>query len=102
MLYDEEGRPYVEPPLLPEERHLMYIVKDYARMYRENQALQNRNERLRDSLRRGNGYQYALNRIIIEQERQIVRLIKMLENRGATVPRDILDYQAVKYSKRYK
>lgn len=102
MLYDEEGRPYVEPVLLPEEKHLLYIVKDYGRMFKENRALLDKNERLRDSLRRGSGYQYALNRIIIEQERQIIRLIRMLENRGATVPRDILDYQAVKYSKRNK
>ena len=36
MLYDEEGRAYVERPIIPEEQHLMYIVKDYRRMYNEH------------------------------------------------------------------
>lgn len=36
MLYDEEGKAYVEPPLIPEEQHLMYIVKDYRRMYNKH------------------------------------------------------------------
>ena len=36
MLYDEEGRVYIEHPIIPEERHLMYIVKDYRRMYNEH------------------------------------------------------------------
>lgn len=35
ILYDEEGRAYVERPIIPEEQHLMYIVKDYRRMYNE-------------------------------------------------------------------
>lgn len=36
MLYDEEGKAYIEPPLIPEEQNLMYIVKDYRRMYNEH------------------------------------------------------------------
>ena len=35
MLYDEEGKAYIEPPLIPEEQNLLYIVKDYRRMYNE-------------------------------------------------------------------
>ena len=49
MLYDEEGKAYIEPPLIPEEQHLMYIVKDYRRMYVENQKLRNQNKQLEKS-----------------------------------------------------
>jgi hypothetical protein len=45
MLYDEEGRVYVEPPLIPEEQHLMYIVKDYRRMYGEYWKLKVHNKK---------------------------------------------------------
>ena len=33
MLYDAQGRPYVEPPLLPESLIVHNIVKDYQRMF---------------------------------------------------------------------
>ena len=36
MLYDEEGNAFIERPLIPEEQNLMYIVKDYRRMYYES------------------------------------------------------------------
>lgn len=41
MLYDEEGKVYVERPVIPQEHHLFYIVKDYRRMYVENMQLRN-------------------------------------------------------------
>jgi hypothetical protein len=40
MLYDEEGNAYIEPPLIPEEQNLLYIVKDYRRMYKEYGRMQ--------------------------------------------------------------
>ena len=49
MLYDEEGMAYVERPIIPEEQHLMYIVKDYRRMYVENQQLRQQNKQLEKS-----------------------------------------------------
>jgi cell division septum initiation protein DivIVA len=49
MLYDDEGKAYIEPPWIPEEQHLMYIVKDYRRMYVENQKLRNQNKQLEKS-----------------------------------------------------
>lgn len=61
MLYDEEGRAYVEPPLIPEEQNLMYIVKDYRRMYVENQKLRNQNKQLEKSNKelRGRNFRQA-------------------------------------------
>lgn len=49
MLYDEEGRAYVEPPLIPEEQNLLYIVKDYRRMYGEYSSMQARIKRLQET-----------------------------------------------------
>ena len=49
MLYDEEGRAYVECPIIPEEQNLLYIVKDYRRMYNEYWKMQKRIKRLQES-----------------------------------------------------
>ncbi len=49
MLYDEEGKAYVEPPLIPEEQNLMYIVKDYRRMYGEYSSMQTKIKRLQET-----------------------------------------------------
>jgi CHASE3 domain sensor protein len=49
MLYDEEGRAFVEPPLIPEEQNLMYIVKDYRRMYNEYWKMQKRIRKLQET-----------------------------------------------------
>lgn len=49
MLYDEEGKAYIEPPLIPEEQNLLYIVKDYRRMYGEYWKMQNHIKRLQET-----------------------------------------------------
>ena len=49
MLYNEEGKAYIEPPLIPEEQNLLYIVKDYRRMYCEYSSMQARIKRLQES-----------------------------------------------------
>jgi len=49
MLYDEEGRAYIEPPLIPEEQNLMYIVKDYRRMYNEHGKMLAHIKKLQDT-----------------------------------------------------
>ena len=49
MLYDEEGKAYIEPPLIPEEQNLLYIVKDYKRMYNEYWKMQNHIKRLQET-----------------------------------------------------
>ena len=92
MLYDEEGRAYVEPPLLPENVHLRYIVSDYRRMYIANKELERRNQRLRDNLRGLNGLQYAYSRIVLEQHKHIGQLIKMLDKKELPVPSDVRIY----------
>ena len=46
MLYDEEGRPYVEPPILPEDFNTFWIVADYRRMYGLHWKMQRKIKRL--------------------------------------------------------
>lgn len=66
MLYDEEGRPHVEPPLLPEEQHLAYVVRDYQRMYRMNGRLKYKVERMAETNTRISHLNYAQGRLILE------------------------------------
>ena len=49
MLYDEEGKAYVEPPLIPQEQHVFHVVKDYQRMFHNYGKLLAANEKLRKS-----------------------------------------------------
>lgn len=49
MLYDEQGRAYVECPVIPEEQNLMYIVKDYRRMYNEYSRMERHIKKLKET-----------------------------------------------------
>lgn len=93
MLYDEEGRPYIEPPLLPDDQRLYYIVTDYHRMYVEFGKLERKIEKQRAKLMALSNFQYALRRIIQQQENHIKKLKDMLKARGAKIPEEILNYQ---------
>ena len=97
MLYDEEGMAYVEPPLLPEDFHVFWIVKDYRRMYEEYNMLIRKNIELRETIKHLNGYQFALNRIIVEQKKMMDRLINIMKKKGIDIPSDIKNYKATKY-----
>lgn len=97
MLYDEEGRPYIEPPLLPEDVHVLWIVKDYKRMFEKNRKLEARNRALRESNQRVSGLQFAQHRIIVEQKRMMDRLVSILRAHSLEVPKDIRDFKPLKY-----
>ena len=58
MLYDEEGKAYIEPPLIPEEQNLLYIVKDYRRMYGEYWKLKEHNKKLGSTNTKIENYNY--------------------------------------------
>ena len=92
MLYDEEGNVYVEPPLLPEEQHLFYIVSDYQAMYKENVKLRFKNNKLKESLRRVNSQQFAYYRIICQYSQYVDKLLKMLKKSGQQTPIDAYEY----------
>jgi hypothetical protein len=89
MLYDEEGRPHIEPPLLPEDVHVFWIVTDYQRMFYENGKLHKKIARLRETISRMNGYQFAQVRINQEQQQVIRKLKELLKRHGIKLPIDI-------------
>lgn len=82
MLYDEEGNPYVEPPLLPEEQHLEYIVKDYQRMYRKCRHLEQKAERLGETNTRISNLNYSQFRIIFEYAKALQHCIEVMQKNG--------------------
>ena len=63
MLYDEQGRAYVERPLIPKEQHLFYIVKDYKRMYHEYWTMKEKYESMKRKHDNLNSENMALRRI---------------------------------------
>ena len=82
MLYDEQGRAYVERPLIPEEQHLMYIVKDYRRMYGEYWKLKVHNKKLGETNMKIANHNYSLTRKIQEQRDVIRHCVKWMKKNG--------------------
>ena len=82
MLYDEQGRAYVERPIIPEEQHLMYIVKDYRRMYNEHGKMLAHIKNLQDACTRLAQHNYSLIRKNQEQRDVIKRCFKRMTNSG--------------------
>lgn len=82
MLYDEEGRAYVERPIIPEEQHLMYIVKDYRRMYVENQQLRQYNKQLKKSNKELRDRNFRQARKITEAYNVINHCVKYMKKCG--------------------
>ena len=82
MLYDEEGRAYIEPPLIPEEQHLMYIVKDYRRMCGEYWKIKVHNKKLGTTNMKLANQNYSLTHINQEQRNVIRHCIKWMKKYG--------------------
>lgn len=88
MLYDEKGRPYVEPPLIPEEQHVFNIVKDYRRMYYEYHKLKDKVERNKERLEK---YEWMRKRLKAHEE-AIIHCIKHMKKQGVEPSKHIKDY----------
>lgn len=82
MLYDEEGNPYVEPPLLPEDKHLEYIVKDYQRMYRKCRHLEEKVIKMRETNTMINHLNYSQFGIIFEYAKGLKHCIEVMQKNG--------------------
>jgi hypothetical protein len=82
MLYDEEGRTYVEHPIIPEEQHLMYIVKDYRRMYGEYWKLKVHNKKLGETNMKLANHNYSLTHKNQEQRNVIRHCLKWMKKNG--------------------
>ena len=82
MLYDEKGRPYVEPPLIPEEQNLLYIVKDYRRMYNEHGKMLAHIKKLGATNMKLANHNYSLTHKNQEQRDVIRHCIKWMKKKG--------------------
>ena len=82
MLYDEEGRAYVERPIIPEEQNLLYIVKDYRRMYNEHSKMLAHIKKLQDADTRLAHHNYSLTHKNQEQRNVIRHCLKWMKKNG--------------------
>ena len=82
MLYDEQGRAYVERPLIPEEQNLFYIVKDYRRMYHGWWKLRDHNKKLSESNVRLSNINFSLKKENSEQRDVIRHCVKWMKKNG--------------------
>ena len=82
MLYDEEGRAYIERPIIPEEQHLMYIVKDYRRMYNEKDKMLARIKKLGETNTKVANHNYSLTHRNQEQRDVIRHCVKWMKKNG--------------------
>ena len=82
MLYNEQGRAYIEPPIIPEEQRLMYIVKDYRRMYNEHGKMLEHIKKLGETNTRVAQHNYSLVRKNQEQRGVIRHCVKWMKKNG--------------------
>ena len=82
MLYDEEGKAYVEPPLIPEEQNIMYIVKDYIRMYGEYSSMQAKIKRLQETNTMLAHKNFSQQRFICKLKEVIKHCIKWMKKKN--------------------
>lgn len=85
-----------------EEKRLQDYVPDdvierhkanaYRQMAIEKLNLENRNNRMRESLKRHSAFQYAQFRIIRQYVEYTDKMIKMLKSHGGNVPADIVEF----------
>lgn len=90
MLYDEEGRAYVERPIIPEEQNLLYIVKDYRRMYNEHEKMLAHIKKLGATNMKLANHNYSLTHKNQEQRDVIRHCIKWMKKKGIE-PSSFLD-----------
>ena len=92
MTIDENGEYRTEQPDLPVEQVIHYIVKDYRRMYLENDKLKRRIKRMGEKNTELANRCFSQVLMINRQHKVVESLVKMLKNRGADVPKSMLDF----------
>ena len=90
MLYDEQGRAYVERPIIPEEQNLLYIVKDYRRMYNEYGKMLAHIKKLGETNTKVANHNYSLIHKNQEQRDVIRHCLKWMKKNGIN-PSPFLD-----------
>lgn len=93
MLYDEEGRAYVEHPIIPEEQHLLYIVKDYRRMYNTHWAMQAKIKKLQENNIMLSNRCFSQLRYIQRQRDALKLCVKLLEKNNIKLPKSVAEFK---------
>ena len=93
MLYDEEGKAYIEPPLIPEEQNLLYIVKDYRRMYNTHWAMQAKIKKLQENNTMLGNRCFSQLRYIQRQRDALKLCIRLLEKNNIKLPKSVAEFK---------
>lgn len=92
MLYDEQGRPYVEPPLLPESLVVHNIVKDYQRMFYEYYKMKSQFELLQKQNSELKLEVYTLRRIAQQHVMVLRHAIRYMKRHGLKLTSELSKY----------
>ena len=90
MLYDEQGRVYVERPIIPKEQNLLYIVKDYKRMYNTHDKMLAHIKKLQETNTKLANQNFAMRHHEQEQRDVIRHCVKWMKKNGIN-PSPFLD-----------
>ena len=82
MLYDEQGMVYVEHPIIPEEQHLLYIIKDYRKMYGMYWKMKEHIKKLAETNVKLSNHNYSLIHKNQEQRDVIRHCLKWMKKNG--------------------
>ena len=93
MLYDEEGNAFIERPLIPEEQNLMYIVKDYRRMYNVYHGMQAKIKRLQENNIKMSNRCFSQLRYIQRQRDALKLCVRLLEKNNIKLPKSVEEFK---------
>ena len=93
MLYNEEGKAYVEPPLIPEEQNLLYIVKDYRRMYNTHWAMQAKIKKLQENNTMLGNRCFSQLRYIQRQRDALKLCVRLLEKNNIKLSKSVAEFK---------
>lgn len=92
MLYDAQGRPYIEPPLLPESLIVHNIVKDYQRMFYEYHKMKSQFEPLKKQNSELKLEVYTLRRTAQQHVMILHHAIRYMKKHGLKLTNELSKY----------
>lgn len=85
MLYDEEGRAYVERPILPEDINTFWIVADYRRMYNQQANMERKIKQLAEKNSQMSHYNFFMRGKLKELYILTKKLVKQMRMQGIDI-----------------
>ena len=93
MLYDEEGRPFIERPLLPEDFNTFWIVKDYRRMYDTYAKMERKIQKQSETIQRMAQHDFCLHTKLKELFNVTGKIVKQLKRQDKDISKE--DYTTI-------